>query len=163
MTLETGLVGCVAVHIWPGSYWRLARESNRPVCTPTHISASEYVEVIDLTTPTEDTTRDLSAAAHIAATFFHGLCDATRIEIVSLLLDEGEMSVGDLVGRLDVSQGRVSTHLACLRTCGFVVSRREGRFVYYRVADPRVKDLLRSAQEIILENAEQILTCNIVN
>ena len=116
-----------------------------------------------MTTPTELTTSESTAAARVAAAFFHGLCDATRIEIVSLLLEEGEKSVGELVERLDVTQGRVSTHLGCLRTCGFVVSRREGRFVYYRVADPRVRDLLRSAQAIIVENAEQILSCNIVN
>ncbi len=116
-----------------------------------------------MTTVLDETTRVSTEASGLAAAFFHGLSDPTRVTIVSILLEEGEKSVGELVDQLEVSQGRVSTHLACLRTCGFVTSRRDGRFVYYSVSDPRVRDLLRAAQEIIVENAEQILSCKIVN
>ncbi len=105
----------------------------------------------------------LANSAQVAAAFFAGLCDANRLQIVSILLEEGEKSVGELVERLDITQPRVSTHLACLRTCGFVGSRRDGKYVYYGITDPRVRDLLRTAQSIVQDNAGRILTCELVN
>ena len=129
-----------------------------------HIRESEYVEVMIVAIPTEVQQREaLANSAQIAAAFFTGLCDANRLQIVSILLGEGEKSVGELVERLDVTQPRVSTHLACLRACGFVGSRRDGKYVYYDITDPRVRDLLRTAQSIVQDNAGRILTCELVN
>ncbi len=95
----------------------------------------------------------------ITAKFFHGLSDLTRLRIVELLLDEGEQNVSDLVAALGQSQGRISNHLACLRWCGYVESRREGKFIYYRVSDPRVRQLIELARTMIAENAAAILSC----
>ncbi len=95
----------------------------------------------------------------ITAKFFHGLSDLTRLRIVELLLDEGEQNVSDLVASLGQSQGRISNHLACLRWCGYVDSRREGKFIYYRVADPRVRQLIELARTMIADNAAAILSC----
>lgn len=95
----------------------------------------------------------------ITAKFFHGLADLNRLRIVELLLDEGEQNVSDLVAVLGQSQGRVSNHLACLRWCGYVDSRREGKFVYYRVSDPRVRQLIGLARTMIADNAAAILSC----
>ncbi len=95
----------------------------------------------------------------ITAKFFHGLSDLTRLRIVELLLDEGEQNVSDLVASLGQSQGRISNHLACLRWCGYVDSRREGKFVYYRVSDPRVRQLISLAHTMIADNAAAILSC----
>jgi|TARA_B100001971_G_C18199134_1_gene543423 DNA-binding transcriptional ArsR family regulator len=104
----------------------------------------------------------LANSAQIAAAFFRGLSDANRLQIISMLLEEGEMSVGELVERLDVSQPRVSAHLACLRTCGFVSSKRHGKYVYYGITDDRVRDFLRIAQTIVKDNARR-LACELVN
>ena len=60
----------------------------------------------------------------VTAKFFHGLSDLTRLRIVELLL-EGEKNVSELVTILDQPQSRVSNHLACLRWCGYVDSRRD--------------------------------------
>ncbi len=95
----------------------------------------------------------------ITAKFFHGLSDLTRLRIVEMLLDEGEQNVSDLVAALGQSQGRISNHLACLRWCGYVDSRREGKFVYYRVSDPRVRQLIELARTMIANNAAAILSC----
>lgn len=95
----------------------------------------------------------------VTTKFFHGLSDLTRLRIVELLLDEGEQNVSDLVAVLGQSQGRISNHLACLRWCGYVDSRREGKFVFYRVADPRVRDLIGLARTIVADNAASILSC----
>ena len=94
----------------------------------------------------------------ITAKFFHGLSDLTRLRIVEVLL-EGEKNVSELVAVLGQPQSRVSNHLACLRWCGYVDSRRDGKFVYYRVADPRVRQLLDLARSIIADNAAAIHSC----
>ncbi len=95
----------------------------------------------------------------ITTKFFHGLSDLTRLRIVELLLDEGEQNVSELVEALGQSQGRISNHLACLRWCGYVDSRREGKYVYYRVSDPRIRQLLKLARSVIADNAAAILSC----
>jgi DNA-binding transcriptional ArsR family regulator len=105
---------------------------------------------------------DLAAAEQrlaITAKFFHGLSDLTRLRIVEVLLDEGEKNVSELVALLGQPQSRVSNHLACLRWCGYVDSRRDGKFVYYRVADPRIRDLVTLARAVIADNAAAILSC----
>ena len=90
--------------------------------------------------------------------FFRVLGDPTRLQIVVHLL-EGEQSVGELVELLEMSQSRVSNHLACLRWCGFVVTRREGRQIYYSVTDRRADRLVATARPMIADNAEYILSC----
>jgi DNA-binding transcriptional ArsR family regulator len=100
----------------------------------------------------------LDQRLEVTARFFHGLSDLTRLRIVELLLD-GEKNVSELVAILGQPQSRVSNHLACLRWCGYVDSRRDGKFVYYRVADPRVRQLLALARGVIADNAAAILSC----
>jgi DNA-binding transcriptional ArsR family regulator len=101
----------------------------------------------------------LDQRQEITAKFFHGLSDLTRLRIVEVLLDEGEQNVSALVARLGEPQSRVSNHLACLRWCGYVDSRRDGKYVYYRVADPRVRELIELARGVIADHAAAILSC----
>src|SRR5487761_1876350 len=63
----------------------------------------------------------LQAEPAAAARFFRVLGDATRLRILELLLDRGEMTVGELVTEVGQPQPRVSTHLACLRHCGLAL------------------------------------------
>lgn len=102
------------------------------------------------------------AAAQLSAKFFRGLGDPTRVRILHLLLEHGDLKIGELVEKLDAPQGRVSSHLACLKWCGFVVSYREGRNVIYTIADQRVKDLLETAERILADNAERVLACQTI-
>jgi DNA-binding transcriptional ArsR family regulator len=76
------------------------------------------------------------------AKYFRVLSDPTRVRVLELLDDHGELSVGELVGRLGESQPKVSNHLACLRWCGFVERERRRRHVFYRVADGRVLEVV---------------------
>ncbi|HYT94874.1 MAG TPA: metalloregulator ArsR/SmtB family transcription factor [Gemmataceae bacterium] len=96
------------------------------------------------------------------ASFFRGLDEPLRVLILELLLD-GEKSVSELVEAIGSPQGRISTHLGCLRWCGYVASRREGRRVYYRLADDRVRALLRIAQELMADHAQELLACSIAS
>jgi DNA-binding transcriptional ArsR family regulator len=100
--------------------------------------------------------------AALLARFFRGLDEPLRVLLLELLLD-GEKSVTELVEATGSSQGRVSTHLGCLRWCGYVTARRDGRRVYYRLADDRVRALLRIAQELMADHAQQLLACGVVS
>src|SRR5438067_2004378 len=87
------------------------------------------------------------ARSDLVAKYFRGLGDATRVRILELLRDEGELSVGELVERLALPQPKVSNHLACLRWCGFIEARREHRTVYNRSRAARGGLLLRRLSE----------------
>jgi DNA-binding transcriptional ArsR family regulator len=95
----------------------------------------------------------------LVAKYFRGLGDPSRLRILELLQSEGELTVGALVERLGLPQPLVSNHLACLRWCGFVEARREGRLVFNRVADPRVEAILELAQSLLADNAEHVAAC----
>ena len=95
----------------------------------------------------------------LVAKYFRGLGDPIRLQILELLRREGELSVGELVDRLGLSQPKVSNHLACLRWCGFVEARRDGRTVYNRIADRRVSRMLELAQSLLAGNAEHVAAC----
>lgn len=105
---------------------------------------------------------EVSLASWLAA-FYKGLGDPTRVRIIRLLLEHGDMHVSQLIEELDMQQSRVSTQLACLRQCGFVISYRDGRNVYYTVADPRVEQLIQIGEEILSDGAERVLACRVVN
>jgi ArsR family transcriptional regulator, cadmium/lead-responsive transcriptional repressor len=98
-------------------------------------------------------------ASDLVAKYFRGLGDPSRLRILELLHSEGELTVGALVERLGLQQPKVSNHLACLRWCGFIEARREGRTVYNRIADPRVAQMLELAQSLLADNAEHVAAC----
>ncbi|MGH8985218.1 MAG: ArsR/SmtB family transcription factor [Acidimicrobiia bacterium] len=99
------------------------------------------------------------ARSDLVAKYFRGLGDPSRLRILELLRIEGELSVGELVERLRLPQPKVSNHLACLRWCGFIEARREGRLVYNRIADPRVAAMLDLAGSLLADNAEHVDAC----
>ena len=80
---------------------------------------------------------------------FKALSDPTRLQILALLF-AGERSVGNLADHLDVSQSAVSHQLRILRALDIVRYHKEGREVYYSLADDHVRDiLLRTFEHII--------------
>src|SRR5712692_5084505 len=83
----------------------------------------------------------------MVAKFFRALSDPVRLRLLEFLLTE-EHTVSECVAHVGLSQGRVSTHLACLSDCGYVQVRRSGRFAWYKVADPRVADLVMLARSL---------------
>ena len=94
----------------------------------------------------------------IAAKLFRGFADPTRLAILLALL-EGESRVTDLVERVGGSQGNVSGHLACLKDCGLVEDRPQGRAVYYRLAAEEVVTVLRAAEALLGEGGHAIELC----
>jgi len=97
--------------------------------------------------------------ADLVAKYFKVLSDSTRVRILELLEERGELSVSELVEALGESQPKVSNHLACLRWCGFVHTRREHPSVLYRVADERVLTVLALGRALLGDNAEHVAAC----
>jgi ArsR family transcriptional regulator, cadmium/lead-responsive transcriptional repressor len=97
--------------------------------------------------------------SELLAKYFRVLADRGRLRILETLATEGEVSVGGLASRLDLSQPNVSNHLACLRWCGFVETRREHRTGYNRIADPRVVELIALARGLLEANEEHVASC----
>ena len=100
--------------------------------------------------------------AELVARLFRTLGDATRLRIVELLIEDGELHQMEIVRRLGASQARVSEHLACLTWCGFVESRTDGRKTLYRVSDRRVRSLLGGARRFLHDNEAGISSCRTV-
>jgi len=90
------------------------------------------------------------------ARFFRALGDQARL--LEFLLP-AEHTVSECVQHIGLSQGRVSAHLACLADCGYVQVRRSGRFAWYKVADPRVADLVMLARSLAADNAAALADC----
>lgn len=124
--------------------------------TPTQGVAAQSQEIAEQTREAD--------LVELSARFFRVLGDPTRIRLLQLLLDApaGECSVGELVATLGAPQSRVSTHLGCLRWCGLVQMRREGKQVFYRVLDPRVRELLRLGGAVLHEHAAGVASCGLV-
>lgn len=115
----------------------------------------------DVANPAAQATALLPAGgeqADTVAKFFRALGDPTRLRLVEFLLD-GERSVSDCVAHVGLAQGRVSTHLGCLADCGYVHARREGRWCYYRVVDPRVAELVVLARSLAADNCAALTAC----
>jgi ArsR family transcriptional regulator, cadmium/lead-responsive transcriptional repressor len=96
----------------------------------------------------------------LLARFFNGFANSTRLSILMLLAQRGEMKVGELVDELGAPQPRVSDHLRCLAWCGYVQVRREGRNAYYSVADERVLEVLRLGESLLRDNLEHVESCD---
>lgn len=94
----------------------------------------------------------------LSAKLFRGFADPSRLSILEALR-VGERCVSELIEATGLTQSNVSGHLSCLRDCGLVTSRQEGRFVYYRLADAEVSLMLTGADAILSRLADRIAAC----
>ena len=86
------------------------------------------------------------------AQLFKALADETRLKILWLLMNQGELCVTEITGPLDITQSRASRHLQTLSSAGLVTGRRERFCVYYRIsAAPETKEgkLLEVLREML--------------
>lgn len=93
-------------------------------------------------------TNAFSAQAEGAAELIRAMGNPRRLLVLCHLAEAGELSVGDLAGRVGLSQSALSQHLAKLRDRGLVATRREAQTIHYRVADRRAERLLLFLQEM---------------
>ena len=93
-----------------------------------------------------------------AVALFHSLSDPTRLTIVARLA-AGEARVRDLVEQTGLAQSTVSAHVSCLRECGLVVGRTEGRQTFYTLARPELMDLLATAETLLAATGSKVALC----
>lgn len=85
----------------------------------------------------------MRAAAGAATATLRALANEDRL-LLLCQLSQGEHAVGELESLLDIRQPTLSQQLGVLRNEGLVATRREGKYVYYAVADPDVLVLLKT-------------------
>ncbi|MBM9594874.1 helix-turn-helix transcriptional regulator [Rhodobacteraceae bacterium MCCB 386] len=104
--------------------------------TPTGSSAPSAVELDEMT-----------ASAQQAASFLKAISHEGRLLILCHLA-AGEKSVTELEHLLSARQAAVSQQLARLRLEGLVASRREGKAIYYAIADPRARRMIETVYDL---------------
>jgi ArsR family transcriptional regulator, cadmium/lead-responsive transcriptional repressor len=97
---------------------------------------------------------DLSAAVAL----FRSLGDVTRLVIVHELA-RGERRIVDLTRAVGLAQSTVSAHVACLRDCGLVEGRPQGRQMLYRLARPELGAVLAAAERLLAATGNAVALC----
>jgi DNA-binding transcriptional ArsR family regulator len=103
---------------------------------------------------------DETAALTAAACMFRSLGDPSRLAIVRHLAVGGEHKVVELTTHLGLAQSTVSAHLACLRDCGLVTSRPQGRSSLWSLtADAELLDVLAAAERLLALTGDAVTLC----
>ena len=90
---------------------------------------------------------ELEPNAGRATTFLKALSHPSRLMVLCNLID-GEVTSGELAERLDISHPNLSQHLAKLRGEKLVATRRTSTTIYYRIADPRIGQIINVLYEM---------------
>jgi DNA-binding transcriptional ArsR family regulator len=91
-----------------------------------------------------------------AAECLKTLAHPVRLRIVQLLL-HGRYTVGELAADCEIPDNVASEHLRLLQRCGFLSSERDGRRVYYQVAEPHLEELMACVEGRFLAAAAKRL------
>ncbi|MCM3519842.1 metalloregulator ArsR/SmtB family transcription factor [Staphylococcus xylosus] len=94
----------------------------------------------------------------LKAHFIHGLSNKARLTILELL-KSNEMTVNEIVEKSKISQSSISQHLSCLKGCGLVSSRQEGKYVYYQIKDRQILKLLKLIDSVVEDTEDDIENC----
>ena len=81
---------------------------------------------------------------------FAALGDATRLQMLKIIADE-ELCSCEVMAALELTQPTTSHHLGILERAGVLSSRRNGKWVFYRVANPQVKNLIAKGFSLVGE------------
>ncbi len=117
--------------------------------------------MVDVATPPSDVLPTARREDRVTADFSRILSSPIRIGALRLLL-HGERCVSDLVEELGIARPRLSNHLACLRTCGFVSVRRQDTHLFYALAHERLADLPRLSETLAVSGTRAFATCSVL-
>lgn len=98
----------------------------------------------------------------VKAKLFRGFGDPSRLGILDALR-QGPLTVGEIVDMTGLTQSNVSNHLGCLRDCGLVTAKQQGRYVTYQLSDDRVGDLIALAETLVADVARGVYQCTRYN
>ncbi|KAB8135760.1 winged helix-turn-helix transcriptional regulator [Gracilibacillus oryzae] len=90
--------------------------------------------------------------------FLHGLSHKTRNQILECIKDR-EKTVSEIVTDMKASQSNISQHLSCLKDCGLIVGRQEGKYIYYSLRNQQVRDLLSMIDIVLADVQNDIASC----
>ncbi len=85
------------------------------------------------------------------ADFFKCLSDPTRLDILKLILARKNVCVCEITEQLQLSQPKISRHLALLRNLSILLDERKGQWVYYRL-NPNLPEWVNSVLEVLNSN-----------
>lgn len=119
---------------------RIIEDIDRCDCTTIH---EDVVGKVRGGMPREDTLMDLSDT-------FKVFSDSTRLKILCALI-QAEMCVCDIAALLGMTQSAVSHQLRVLKQANLVKNRRDGKVVYYSIADAHVETIINNGMEHVLE------------
>ncbi|WP_312018350.1 metalloregulator ArsR/SmtB family transcription factor [Shewanella surugensis] len=95
--------------------------------------------------------------------FFKALSDETRLQILMLITSENELCVCELMVALNLSQPKISRHLALLRNQGLLLDRRQGQWVFYRLnadlpswAHNTLAEITAEQSSLLTENSKRL-------
>ena len=87
----------------------------------------------------------------------HGFSNKTRIQILESIKNQ-EKTVSQIIEEVNGNQSNISQHLACLKGCGIIVGRNEGKYCYYSLRNQHIRDLLMMF-DVVLEDVENDVAC----
>ena len=94
-----------------------------------------------MTTKTKKARLTPLAALNDAAECLRTLAHPHRLRMVQMLL-QGQFTVGELAEACEIPSHMASEHLRLMQRCGFLAAQKEGRFVYYTIAEPHLANIL---------------------
>ncbi|UVI28436.1 ArsR/SmtB family transcription factor [Paenibacillus spongiae] len=98
------------------------------------------------------------ASVEVKAKFIRGFSDKTRLQILESI-KRAEKTVSQIVEELNGNQSNISQHLACLKGCGIIVSRQEGKFIYYSLRNEQIAQLLDMMEAVFTQVEEEVAAC----
>ena len=96
------------------------------------------------------------------AKFLRSIAEKNRLKILHCL-QSGEKTVNEIVALVDASQSNISQHLSCLRGCGIIEKRQEGKFSYYSLATSQIESLLAMLDNVIEDIGDEVSCCEQLN
>lgn len=116
------------------------------------------MKAVATATPVDAPVSEASALS-AAACLFRSLGDASRLAILRHLA-LGEHKVVDLTAHLGLAQSTVSGHLACLRDCGLVASRPQGRASLWSLtSEDQLSEVLAAAERLLAVTGDAATAC----
>jgi DNA-binding transcriptional ArsR family regulator len=95
----------------------------------------------------------------VKAKFIRGFSDKTRLQILHTIKNK-ELTVTQIVDELKGNQSNISQHLACLKGCGIIVGRQEGKYIYYSLRNEQINQLLHLMDIVFNQVEEEVAACD---
>ncbi|RTE10169.1 ArsR/SmtB family transcription factor [Paenibacillus whitsoniae] len=94
----------------------------------------------------------------VKAKFMRGFSDKTRLQILESITHQ-EKTVSQIVDDLKGNQSNISQHLACLKGCGIIVGRQDGKYIYYSLRNKEIAQLLTVMDAVFHQVEEEVAAC----